>query len=118
MAFKINIYFIAAKETMQSGWLPKIFSYAGAVSVQRTWRLRNKNINRNLNLNDVDNISKALNDGWVVTFPQGTTTSWAPVRKGTAHIIKKNKPIVVPVVINGFRDAFDKKGLMIRKKRR
>ena len=114
---KLNIYFIAAKETMQSGWLPKIFSYAGAVSVQRTWRLRNKNINRNLNLNDVDNISKALNDGWVVTFPQGTTTSWAPVRKGTAHIIKKNKPIVVPVVINGFRDAFDK-GINDQKERR
>ena len=111
---KLNIYFIAAQETMQSGWLPKIFSYAGSISVQRTWRLRNENVNRNLNMNDVDNISKALNDGWVVTFPQGTTAPWAPIRKGTAHIIKKNKPLVVPVVIDGFRDAFDKKGLMIR----
>tara|TARA_B100000945_G_scaffold195835_1_gene157441 strand:+ start:159 stop:896 length:738 start_codon:yes stop_codon:yes gene_type:complete len=113
---KLNIYFVAAKETMLSGWLPKIFSYAGSISVQRTWRSRDENVKRKLNMNDIDNISTALNDGWVVTFPQGTTTPWAPVRKGTAHIIKKNKPLVVPIVIDGFRDAFDKKGLVIRKR--
>ena len=55
-------------------------------------------------------------DGWVITFPQGTTTPWKPLRKGTAHIIKKYKPIVVPVVIDGFRRSFDKKGLLIKKK--
>ena len=37
---KLNIYFIAAKETMKSGWLPKILSYAGSISIQRTWRSR------------------------------------------------------------------------------
>jgi 1-acyl-sn-glycerol-3-phosphate acyltransferase len=31
-------------------------------------------------------------------------------------IIKKNRPIVVPVVINGFWRAFDKKGLAFKKK--
>ncbi|MBT8282100.1 MAG: 1-acyl-sn-glycerol-3-phosphate acyltransferase, partial [Muriicola sp.] len=55
-------------------------------------------------------------DGWVITFPQGTTTPWKPLRKGTAHIIKKYKPIVVPVVIDGFRRSFDKKGLYVKKK--
>jgi hypothetical protein len=38
------------------------------------------------------------------------------MRKGTAFIIKKFKPIVVPIVIDGFRRSFDKKGLMIKKK--
>ena len=111
---KLNIYFIAAKETMQSGWFPKILSYAGAIPVQRTWRLKGEKVNRKLNMEDIDNVSKALNDGWVITFPQGTTTPWSPVRKGTAHIIKNNKPIVVPVVIDGFRKSFDKKGLIIK----
>ncbi|MDR9374296.1 MAG: 1-acyl-sn-glycerol-3-phosphate acyltransferase, partial [Schleiferiaceae bacterium] len=35
---------------------------------------------------------------------------------GTAHIIKETQPVVVPVVINGFRRAFDKKGLMMKKR--
>ena len=52
----------------------------------------------------------------MITFPQGTTTPWKPIRKGTAHIIKKYKPVVVPVVIDGFRRSFDKKGLRVKKK--
>jgi hypothetical protein len=38
------------------------------------------------------------------------------LRKGTAHIIKKYKPVVVPVVVDGFRRSFDKKGLRVKKK--
>ena len=67
-------------------------------------------------MSDVSNIGKALNDGWVITFPQGTTTPYKPIRKGTAHIIKTFKPIVVPIVIDGFRRSFDKKGLRVKKK--
>ena len=52
----------------------------------------------------------------VITFPQGTTTPFKPIRKGTAHIIKRYKPIVVPIVIDGFRRSFDKKGLRVKKK--
>jgi hypothetical protein len=36
-----------------------------------------------------------------ITF-QGTTKSFKPVRKGTAHIIKEHRPIVVPIIIDGF----------------
>ena len=39
-----------------------------------------------------------------------------PIRKGTAHIIKHYKPIVVPIVIDGFRRSFDKKGIRVKKK--
>ena len=35
---KLNLYFIAAKETMRSGILPRIMAYAGSVSIERTWR--------------------------------------------------------------------------------
>ena len=67
-------------------------------------------------MSDISNIGLALKDGWVITFPQGTTKPFKPVRKGTAHIIKHYKPIVIPIVIDGFRRSFDKKGLMIKKR--
>ena len=67
-------------------------------------------------MSDISNIGKALDDGWVITFPQGTTKPWKPLRKGTAHIIKKYKPTVVPIVIDGFRRSFDKKGLRTKKR--
>ena len=50
------------------------------------------------------------------SFPQGTTKAFNPIRKGTAHIIKQYRPIVVPIVIDGFRRSVDKKGLFIKKK--
>lgn len=113
---KLNIYFIAAKETMKAGLLPRILAYAGSVSIERTWREAGKDIKRQVKMSDISNIGKALEDGWVITFPQGTTTPFRPLRKGTAHIIKKYKPVVVPIVIDGFRRSFDKKGLIIKKK--
>ena len=113
---KLNIYYVAAAETMREGWLPKIFAYGGAITVQRTWRAKGKDVHREVNPNDTENIKIALNDGWVITFPQGTTKSFKPVRKGTAHIIKQHRPIVVPIVIDGFRRSFDKKGLRLKKK--
>jgi len=113
---KLNMYYVAAKETMRSGLLPKIMAYVGSISIERTWRSEGKNINRQVKMSDISAISKALDDGWVITFPQGTTTPFKPIRKGTAHIIKRYRPIVVPIVIDGFRRSFDKKGLRIKKK--
>lgn len=113
---KLNIYYVAASETMKEGLLPRILAYAGAITVERTWRAKGKDIKREVNPNDTENIKIALDDGWVITFPQGTTRSFKPVRKGTAHIIKQHKPIVVPIVIDGFRRSFDRKGLRIKKK--
>lgn len=113
---KMNIYFIAAKETMRSGLFPRILAYAGSVSIDRTWRAKGEQVNRQVKMSDISNIGKALNDGWVITFPQGTTTPYKPIRRGTAHIIKKYKPIVIPIVIDGFRRSFDKKGIRIKKK--
>ena len=65
---------------------------------------------------DTRKITRALEKNWVITFPQGTTKPFAPGRKGTALIIKQTRPIVIPVVINGFWRAFNKKGLKFKKK--
>lgn len=113
---KLNIYYVAAKETMKAGMIPRILAYAGSVSIERTWRESGKDVQRQVKMSDITNIGLALNDGWVITFPQGTTKPFKPVRKGTAHIIKHYKPVVVPIVIDGFRRSFDKKGLMIKKR--
>ena len=113
---KLNIYYVAAKETMKSGILPRILAYAGAVSVERTWREKGKEVKRDVKMTDISNIGIALNDGWVITFPQGTTKPFYPIRRGTAHIIKKYKPIVIPIVIDGFRRSFDKRGIIIKKR--
>jgi len=101
---------------MRAGLLPKIMAYGGSISIERTWREKGKDVNKQVKLSDVSNISRALLDGWVITFPQGTTTPFKPIRRGTAHIILKNKPTVIPIVIDGFRRSFDKKGLMIKKR--
>ena len=111
-----NVYFIAAEETMNDNWLTKLFKLGGALTVKRTWRAEGKDVERQRDVVDTQKIDKALAKSWVITFPQGTTKPFAPGRKGTAHIIKNNHPIVVPVVINGFWRAFNKKGLKFKKR--
>lgn len=114
---KDNIYYVAAEETMKSGLLPKILALSGAVTVKRTWRANGENVKRDVDKKEVEQIDTALQDGWVITFPQGTTTPYVKGRKGTAIIIKKHNPVVVPIVIDGFRRAFDKKGMKLKKKK-
>ncbi|HSR39358.1 MAG TPA: lysophospholipid acyltransferase family protein [Phnomibacter sp.] len=111
-----RVKFIAAEETMKNNWLSRLFALAGAISVKRTWRAEGKEVKRTRDESDTQKIDEALQKNWVITFPQGTTKPFAPGRKGTAHIIKNNRPVVVPVVINGFWRAFDKKGLRFKKK--
>jgi 1-acyl-sn-glycerol-3-phosphate acyltransferase len=111
-----NVYFVAAEETMKGGLISRIFALAGALTVKRTWRAEGKEVQRSLDPGDVCKIGQALNKSWVITFPQGTTKPFAPGRKGTAHIIKEQQPVVIPVVINGFWRAFNKTGLAFKKK--
>lgn len=111
-----NLYFVAAQETMNGTMISRFFKLAGALTVKRTWRAEGKEVQRGLDPSDTRKITRALEKSWVITFPQGTTKPFAPGRKGTAHIIKQNQPIVVPVVINGFWRAFNKKGLKFKKK--
>ncbi|HET8753929.1 MAG TPA: 1-acyl-sn-glycerol-3-phosphate acyltransferase, partial [Salinimicrobium sp.] len=61
---KLNMYFVAAKETMKAGLLPRIMAYAGAVTVERTWRAKGKEVQREVNLDDTRKIGIALKDGW------------------------------------------------------
>lgn len=111
-----HVYFVAAEETMNGSLLSRIFKLGGALTIKRTWRAEGKEIKRERDESDTLKIDEALRKNWIITFPQGTTKPFAPGRKGTAYIIKNNKPIVVPVVINGFWRAFSKTGLSFKKK--
>ena len=113
---RVKSYYIAAEETMQSSLLSKVFAYAGAVTVKRAWRSKGKDVKRSSDVRAPAKIKAALNHGWVINFPQGTTTPNAPVRKGSANLIKSFNPIVVPVKVDGFRAAFDKKGLKFKER--
>jgi len=111
-----RVNYVAAEETMKGSVISRLFALAGAVTVKRTWNDKTTEVRKGLDPSDTRKIHRALDKNWVITFPQGTTTPFAPGRKGTALIIKQNKPIVVPVVIDGFRQAFNKQGLKLRKK--
>ena len=111
-----NVYFVAAEETMNGSFISRLFKLAGALTIKRTWRADGHEVQRNRDESDTQKIDEALTNSWVITFPQGTTKPFAPGRKGTAHIIKNNHPIVVPVVINGFWRAFSKTGLSFKKR--
>ncbi|WP_234736541.1 lysophospholipid acyltransferase family protein [Tellurirhabdus bombi] len=115
LAPRARSYYVAASETMKGGFIPRMFSMGGAIQVERSWRSKGQDVNREVDKSAGNRIGMALDHGWVVSFPQGTTSPYAPVRKGTAHILKEDAPIVVPIVINGFRRAFDKKGLRLKK---
>jgi 1-acyl-sn-glycerol-3-phosphate acyltransferase len=111
----VNVRFIAAATTMNKTWIARLFTLAGSISVKRSWVDKSDDALKGLDVHGVPEILEALENHWVITFPQGTTTPFAPGRRGTATLIKQAKPIVIPVVFDGFRDAFDKTGLKLKK---
>lgn len=110
-----RVFYVAAEETMKSNLLTKIFKTAGGLTVKRTWNSASGEVRKGLDPSDTRKITNALQENWVITFPQGTTTPYAPGRKGAAFIIKQTRPVVVPVIISGFTKAFGKKGLRLVK---
>ncbi len=108
-----DVYYVASAETMGSSWISRFFTMAGALTVRRAWKGDKR---KGLDPSDTRKISRALQQNWIIQFPQGTTTPFAPGRKGTAYLIKKERPIVIPVMIDGFNRAFDKKGLRLKKR--
>ena len=109
------IKYVAAATTMNSSFISKLFTLAGAITVKRAWNQQSGEKIVGLEMGETRTIAHALQDNWVITFPQGTTTAFAPGRKGTAFIISHYQPIVVPIVIDGFSEAFSKSGLKMKK---
>jgi 1-acyl-sn-glycerol-3-phosphate acyltransferase len=111
-----RVNYVAAEATMKGSFISRLFLLAGGLTVKRTWQPQGKEVRKGLDPSDTRKILKALENNWVITFPQGTTKPFAPGRKGTALIIKQMRPVVIPVVISGFWRAFNKKGLRFKKR--
>lgn len=111
-----GVFFVSAAETMKKNWITRLFELAGSITVRRTWNEGSTEVRQGLDPSDTRKIDRALKSSWVINFPQGTTKPFAPGRKGTVLLIKQNNPIVIPIVIDGFSTAFDKKGLRFKKK--
>ncbi|MEQ1553226.1 MAG: lysophospholipid acyltransferase family protein [Ferruginibacter sp.] len=111
-----SLFFVSAAETMKKNFLTRLFELAGSITVKRTWNEASTEVRKGLDPSDTRKLFRALESSWLINFPQGTTTPFAPGRKGTVLLIKQNKPIVIPINIEGFNVAFDKKGLRFRKK--
>lgn len=111
-----SVYFVSAEDTMKKTFMSRLMAMAGALTVKRTWVEEDKTVRKGLNLSDTKKILKALERNWVITFPQGTTTPFAPGRKGTAFLVKQSKATVIPIVISGFNKAFHKKSLKLMQK--
>lgn len=111
-----RVNYVAAEQTMKSNWMARLFMLAGGLTVRRTWNASSTEKRAGLDPSDTRKIERSLLKNWIITFPQGTTTPFAPARRGTALIIKHHHPIVIPVVIDGFSKAFNKTGVLIKKK--
>lgn len=111
-----SVYFVSAEDTMKKTFMSRLMSLAGSLTVKRTWVEEDKTIRKGLNLSDTKKILQALKRSWVITFPQGTTTAFAPGRKGTAFLVKQSRAVVIPIVIDGFNKAFHKKSLKLMQK--
>lgn len=111
----LRVNYVAASETMRKNFLSRLFLLAGGITVKRAWRAEGAEKIHGLDASDSRKIHRALEENWVINFPQGTTTPYVPGRKGTARIMKQMQPIVIPVVIDGFSRAFNKTGLKMKR---
>jgi 1-acyl-sn-glycerol-3-phosphate acyltransferase len=109
-----NCYYIVDADTARmDGWMHRVIEWGGAVTVTRTWKKSDgetdeADISMEQVASDQMKVVDAIHGGWVILFPQGTTTPFSKGRKGTAHIIKQARCAVVPVVVDGFSTAFHK----------
>lgn len=108
---RADVSYVAARETMKSRLIARVMAYTGSISIDRAWRSGNAEVVRQVSLSDYANIGRALSEGWVITFPQGTTKPFAEVRRGIYHVITRFRPTVVPVVLDGFSSSFKRNGI-------
>jgi 1-acyl-sn-glycerol-3-phosphate acyltransferase len=99
-----HLRFSAATETMKKNLVTQVLTYAGGVTFRRSFREAGKEVKRPVDFEGVGKIEEAIETGWLLHFPTGTTQRDAPIRPGIAQLLHRTKPIAVPVRVDGFRD--------------
>ncbi len=96
--------FSAAEETMKKNLLTKLMTLVGGVTFKRSFREGGADVQRPVDLDGVSRVEQSIREGWLLHFPAGTTKKGAPLRAGVARLLHSNRPIAIPVRVDGFRD--------------
>ena len=56
-------------------------------------------------MDGVERVQQAIQEGWLLHFPAGTTRKGAPLRAGVARLLHQTKAVAVPVRVDGFRQV-------------
>ena len=95
--------FSAAEETMKKNLLTGLMKLAGGVTFKRSFRAEGVDVQRPVDLDGVERVQQAIQEGWLLHFPAGTTRKGAPLRAGVARLLHQTRAVAVPVRVDGFR---------------
>jgi 1-acyl-sn-glycerol-3-phosphate acyltransferase len=116
--FNMVVEYKSFKKEKDSLWLSiitKLMNVVGTILVKREHT--NTDVSdtsrKKFNIEAFKKMEKALNEGALIFFPQGTTKSKARIQSGTFKIIRENNPIIVPVVTKNFDIRYGKKGIFV-----
>jgi 1-acyl-sn-glycerol-3-phosphate acyltransferase len=98
------VRFSAAEETMKQNLLTKLMTLAGGVTFKRSFREAGEDVRRAVDLEGVARVEEAIQDGWLLHFPTGTTRRGAPLRAAVTRLLHNTKAVALPVRVEGFRE--------------
>jgi 1-acyl-sn-glycerol-3-phosphate acyltransferase len=98
------VRFSAAEETMKQNLLTKLMTLAGGVTFRRSFREAGEDVRRAVDMEGVARVEEAIQDGWLLHFPAGTTKKGAPLRGGVSRLLHNTKAVALPMRVDGFRE--------------
>ena len=98
------VRFSAAEETMKQNLLTKLMTLAGGVTFKRSFREAGADVRRAVDLEGVARVEEAIQDGWLLHFPTGTTKKGAPLRSAVTRLLHNTKAVALPLRVEGFRE--------------
>jgi len=98
------VRFSAAEETMKQNLLTKLMTLAGGVTFRRSFREAGEDVRRAVDMEGVARVEEAIQDGWLLHFPAGTTKKGAPLRGGVTRLLHNTKAVALPLRVDGFRE--------------
>jgi len=98
------VRFSAAEETMKQNLLTKLMTLVGGVTFKRNFREAGQDVNRAVDMEGVARVEEAIQDGWLLHFPAGTTKKGAPLRGGVTRLLHNTKAVALPMRVEGFRE--------------
>ncbi len=98
------VRFSAAEETMKQNLLTKLMTLAGGVTFRRSFREAGEDVRRAVDLEGVARVEEAIQGGWLLHFPAGTTRKGAPLRGGVTRLLHNTRAVALPLRVDGFRE--------------